>query len=408
MRILWISNILISNEIRGTGSWIFALANALGSVEGITLGNIVPSKMGKIVKSDFKSIQQWAIPQIKRNSKTNLSKKEKQYILDIVSVFRPELIHIWGIENGYALITPFVNCPVLIEIQGINSEIAKNYFGGLTLGERLKLIKFKEIVTFSPPSMQKHKMEILVNRENRIFELNKYFTTATNWMQASVMTRNKDAVCFSNGFILRDDFYESKKWQSKGNFIILASASYVAPYKGLHLLLDVLLILKLKFPQIKLNIIGPYIKRGIRTSGYIYYLQRKIAKLGLNDNVIWLGSLNAKEICDQLQQSSVFVNSSFIESAGLTILEAMAIGIPIVSSFSGGVPSFNSGTVLFYQPGDFRMCAYLISRALTDDDMMTSSCKISRKYILKCHSKESVVTRQISIYGSILKEKTYS
>ena len=68
-----------------------------------------------------------------------LNEKNKKNVLDIISVFKPVILHIWGIENGYALITPFVTCPVLVEIQGINSEVAKYYYGGLSLKERFKL-----------------------------------------------------------------------------------------------------------------------------------------------------------------------------------------------------------------------------------------------------------------------------
>lgn len=404
MRILWISNIELNSNLKSGGSWIYATANAFLSIKEITLGNIVPSKTKKVTRSDFKSIQQWKIPYIKRVPKTELTNNEKKYVLDIVSIFQPEIIHVWGIENGYALITPFVKCPVLIEIQGINSEIAKYYYAGLPLIERLKLTGLIELITINPLFRQRQKMANMVNREASIFNINKYFTTPTDWMRANVEAHTNEAVCFSNGFILRDEFYKAEEWKMNKNNILLTSASFDAPYKGLHMLLDALTILKKKFPQIKLHVIGPYTKRGIRTSGYVHYLLNKTNKLGLSDNVIWLGSLNAKEICEQIQQSSVFVNSSFIESAGMTILEAMAVGIPIVSSYTGGIPSFNSGSVLFFPTGDTKMCAFQISRALTDTCLIKSSGKISRSYIRSYHNKELIVTRQLYIYKSILKE----
>lgn len=404
MRVLWISNIVITDELKSSGSWIYGMAHAFLSEEDILLGNIVPVKTKKITRSDFKSIKQWIIPQITNASKTVLSERERKNILDIVSVFQPDIIHVWGIENGYALITPYVKCPVLIEIQGINSEIAKYYYAGLPLKERLKLLGFKEIVTFNPIYRQKQKMAVLRNRETSIFDINKYYSTPTDWMRANVEARTIRAVCFSNGFILRDEFYNAEEWHPKENQIILTSASNVTPYKGLHVLLDALAILKMRFPKIQLRIIGPFLKRGIRTRSYVYYLRNKIKKLDLTENVLWLGSLNAKEICKQINQSSVFANSSFIESAGMTVLEAMAIGIPIVSSYTGGTPSFASGSVLFFQPGDNKMLAFQISRALTDKHIIQSSAKLSRSYINKYHIKELVVKRQLNIYKSILKE----
>jgi glycosyltransferase involved in cell wall biosynthesis len=225
-------------------------------------------------------------------------------------------------------------------------------------------------------------------------------------MHANVDASTNEAVCFSNGFILRDEFYKAGEWKINGNNIILTSASFVAPYKGLHVLLDAVAILIVRFPQIKLRIIGPYLERGIRTDGYVHYLLNKTQKLGITSNVEWLGCLNAKEICNQIQQASVFVNSSLIESAGMTVLEAMAIGIPIVSSYTGGIPSFAFDSVLYFPPGDFKMCAFQISKALTDKTIMVLSGKMSRAYVTKYHGKERVIKQQLDIYRSLLKEYT--
>lgn len=408
MRVLWISNIEITEELKSSGSWIFAMAHAFLSVSEITLGNIVPLKTKEVVRSDFKSIQQWKIPGIKNSYKTGLTEKDKKNILDIVSVFQPDIIHVWGLENGFALITPFIKCPVIVEIQGINSEISKYYYGGLSLLERLKVVGFKELVTINPLSRQKHRFAIMAKRESRIFDINKYFTTPTEWMQANVEARKSKGMFFSNGFILRDEFYEAEEWMPNENYVILTSASDVAPFKGLHVLFDTLSLLKEKFPKIQLRIIGPFVKRGVRTRAYIYYLEKKLKKLGLENNVLWLGSLNAEEICEQIQTSSVFVNPSFIESAGMTILEAMAIGIPIVSSYTGGIPSFTSGSMLFFTPGDYKMCAFQISKALIDKDIKMSSVIRSRSYINKYHNKKLIARNQIDIYKSIINENIIS
>ena len=100
----------------------------------------------------------------------------------------------------------------------------------------------------------------------------------------------------------------------------------------------------------------------------------------------------------------MFVNPSFIESAGLIVLEAMAIGIPTVSSYTGGTPSFASGSVLFFPPGDYKMLAFQISKALTNKEIIQSSAKLSRSYINKYHIKELVVKKQLDIYKSIIEE----
>lgn len=406
MRVLWISNIEITDELKGSGSWIFAMAHALLLNKGISLANIIPSNTKKVIQADFKTVRQWKIPQIKKAFKTVLCETDRKNVIDIVTVFQPDIIHVWGLENGFALITPFVKCPVLIEIQGINSEIGRYCFADLNFKERLKLIRFREIVTNDHIFQQKAGMIKMKSREDVICGINKYFTTPTQWMKANVEARTLNAKCFSSGFILREELYKAKEWKPNENQILLTSASIVAPYKGLHILLDSLKILKDKYPGIQLRIIGPYHKKGIRTNAYVYYLEKKIVLLGLEKNVRWLGSLNSKEICEQILQSSVYVNASFIESAGMTILEAMAVGIPIVSSFTGGIPSFNSGSVLYFSPGDSKMCAFLIFKGLNDKDIISTYPGISRSYINRYHNKEVVIENQLAIYNSIINENS--
>lgn len=404
MKVLWISNIEIKEDLKSTGTWIYTMAHAFLTQEGITLGNIVPSKTKQVIRSDFKNINQWKIPFIRNPYKTRLVDTDKKNILDIISVFQPDIIHVWGLENGFGLITPHVNCPVLIEIQGIISEIGRYTYADLTLKEKLGMVRFREIATGDHIFSQRKNMRKMKDRENVICQGNKYFTASTNWMQANVIARTITAKCFSNGFILRDEFYNGKAWEPNSKLVLLTSAAYVAPYKGLHILIDSLAILKVKFPTIQLHIIGPYFTRGIKTNAYITFLLNKIKTLGLSNNVIWLGSLNAKDICTHIHNSSAYVNSSFIESAGMTILEAMALGIPVISTYTGGIPSFNAGSVLYFAPGDANMCAFQISRALTDMTYIQSAGKISRSYIGKFHKKSLVINKQIEIYNKILIE----
>lgn len=401
MRVLWISNIVISEELKGSGSWIFSMAHALLSEQNVILGNIVPVKSNIVHKSDYKSIRQWKIPKITNQIDLEVNKRDLQTVLNIISEFKPDIIHIWGIENGFSLITPYVDCPVLIEIQGINSEISKYYYADFQLAELFKLYSIKEFLTFNSIFKQKKDMSALSGRERKIFELNKYFTVATDWMKANVQTRNNNSVCFSNGFILRDEFYNTS-WKKGDNKIILTSASNATPYKGIHLLLDALSILKNKFPDIQLRIIGPFLKKGLRTDGYVFYLHKKIKRLGLKNNVLFLGSLNAGQICNQILESSVFANPSFIESAGMTILESMSAGIPVVSSYAGGIPSLAQNNVLYFQPGDYRMLTFQVEQALDFSDIIKNLTVRGKEYINLYHNKLNVVDNQLRIYKTIL------
>lgn len=68
--------------------------------------------------------------------------------------------------------------------------------------------------------------------------------------------------------------------------------------------------------------------------------------LGLNENVLMLGNL--RKTIDVLKISDLFLLTSETESFGLAALEAMAAGIPVISSNTGGIPEVNTHGVSGY------------------------------------------------------------
>ncbi len=67
--------------------------------------------------------------------------------------------------------------------------------------------------------------------------------------------------------------------------------------------------------------------------------ERLCRKLGITDKVVFFG--NSNEIDKILCFSDLFLLPSVTESFGLAALEAMASGVPIISSNTGGIPEVN-------------------------------------------------------------------
>ena len=67
--------------------------------------------------------------------------------------------------------------------------------------------------------------------------------------------------------------------------------------------------------------------------------KKLVKKLGLQDKVVFLG--NSYEIDRILCYSDLFILPSETESFGLSALEAMASGVPVISTNSGGLPEVN-------------------------------------------------------------------
>lgn len=97
--------------------------------------------------------------------------------------------------------------------------------------------------------------------------------------------------------------------------------------KNYSFLIDAFNILQQTCCNVKLDIIG--------TGEQKDQLQTKIEELGLRDKIKLLG--NQDNVFDYLKKADVYCCSSLVEGLPLSVLEAMATGLPVVSSNAGGV-----------------------------------------------------------------------
>ena len=66
-------------------------------------------------------------------------------------------------------------------------------------------------------------------------------------------------------------------------------------------------------------------------------LQKQIKDLGLQDNIHLLGQKTKTEIVDILRDSNAFILPSRNENFSVAVLEALACGLPVISSICGGI-----------------------------------------------------------------------
>lgn len=93
-------------------------------------------------------------------------------------------------------------------------------------------------------------------------------------------------------------------------------------------------------------------------------------ELGITDKVIFFG--NSHEIDKILCFSDLFLLPSETESFGLAALEAMASGVPVVSTNTGGLPEVNKDGVSGYlsEVGDVQDMAQKALSILSDDEVL--------------------------------------
>ena len=110
-------------------------------------------------------------------------------------------------------------------------------------------------------------------------------------------------------------------------------------------------------------------------------------ELGIYDKVIFFG--NSNEIDKILCFTDLFLLPSETESFGLAALEAMACGVPVISSNSGGLPEVNFDGVSGYlsNVGDVEEMAANAIKILKDDDVLNqfkiNALEVAKKFDIK-------------------------
>jgi glycosyltransferase involved in cell wall biosynthesis len=93
-------------------------------------------------------------------------------------------------------------------------------------------------------------------------------------------------------------------------------------------------------------------------------------QLSLDDRVTFAGELDATELASCYDTADVFVLATRRETYGMAVAEALARGLPIVSTTTGAIPELVGHTAgLLAPPGDIHALSTALSRIIGDADL---------------------------------------
>ncbi len=121
-----------------------------------------------------------------------------------------------------------------------------------------------------------------------------------------------------------------------------------------------------RFPELRLSMIGPD-----KGDGSLEATQRLASELGVARHVEFRGGIPKLDVPEALRIADIFLNTTNIDSAPVTVLEAMACGLCVVSTNVGGVPYLveHEQEGLLVPPDDAAAMAYAIGRVLDDREL---------------------------------------
>lgn len=175
---------------------------------------------------------------------------------------------------------------------------------------------------------------------------------------------------------------------------MLVHVGRVAHEKNIGFLLSVVARLKVSHPDLLFVVCG----EGPATKD----LQRQVERLGLKKNVRFIGYLDREtELLDCYCAADVFVFASRTETQGLVLLEAMALGVPVVSTAVMGTIDivFPQRGALLAEENEHDFAAKVL-RVLSDSTLRAQMSEQGREYT-KSWSAPATAQRMEGIYRQV-------
>lgn len=175
----------------------------------------------------------------------------------------------------------------------------------------------------------------------------------------------------------------------------------LVPIKNFELFLHAARIVADKHAHVRFHIVG---QPGFLESDLEYF--RDIKELIQRLNLAELISFHepVEDLSPVLARFDLLVSSSHIETFGRTLVEAMAMGKPIVATAVGGVPEVVAdGEVGFLVPaGDANALAKKISLLVEDDDLRQTMGQKGRQRVLEHFDVRTITRRWEQTYELLL------
>jgi len=117
-----------------------------------------------------------------------------------------------------------------------------------------------------------------------------------------------------------------------------------------------------------------------RNAQYGKQVQQQILAAGLEDRIELTGELEERALAEQYRRADIFVLPSLYEGYGMVIDEALACGLPVISSDGGALASTGARPgVVQYCAGDVRALSARIRRWLEHPEELAHAGKLARK-----------------------------
>lgn len=413
MRILFFSANVPSFEgnhsYNGAG-WVGSIIKHLKNVQDMSIGYVYKAQRWEIHKVD--EILYYSIPQKENSLKEkviqflggnwkNIEEKSweyyKLYLNKVVDDFKPDVLHVFGSEDIFGLVSFVTSKPIVLHIQGILNPYLIAYmppgFSWQSYNVILNPSKYySQVMTHFQWKRQCYReVKILQNINNYIGR--------TQWDKKVTYIYNPYSNYFLGNEILREEFYVSDIRRIIPERLIIVSTISSPLYKGLDVILKTAHILKnflrLDFEWKVYGNISPK------------FVEDQIEIKHSDVNVSICGVAKPIELREAILNSTVYVHPSYIDNSPNSLCEAQILSCPVIATNVGGVSSMvKEGITGFLVPAnDPYQLAFAVNTLFIDRKLNISIGANARKEALNRHDPDEIISNLLQVYESIMGAK---
>jgi glycosyltransferase involved in cell wall biosynthesis len=132
------------------------------------------------------------------------------------------------------------------------------------------------------------------------------------------------------------------------------------------------------FPSVRLVMMGPN-----KGDGSFEAMDRLASELGVADKVTCTGPIPKGEVPHRLHEGDIFLNTTRVDNTPVSVLEAMACGLCVISTNVGGIPYIlkDDHDALLVPSGDHAAMAKAVQRLLTEEGLAERLSRNARRKV---------------------------
>jgi glycosyltransferase involved in cell wall biosynthesis len=176
---------------------------------------------------------------------------------------------------------------------------------------------------------------------------------------------------------------------------LLAAAS-LQPLKDYPTLLNAVAMVRQQMPDVTLDIAG------YSDATEADRLRKLAVQLGLETVVRFLGDIPHDQMPDLFAEHDLLVHGSLWEAQGMVVLEALARGLPVVSSRVGIAAELPASLVRTFTPGNTSEMARAISESLSTDDHAQAVARAGPSLVRSNYALGIVANHFVELYQQLI------